>query len=88
MLVLLALAGLLRPEAWVFSGLYWLYLALPTVRARRGAIAETPRSPSRLDAAAGPRVRPAPTLRAPPASSPAWHCWRRRRRCCGWQATG
>jgi hypothetical protein len=27
-LLLLALAGLLRPEAWVFSGLYWLYLAL------------------------------------------------------------
>ena len=26
MLVLLALAGLLRPEAWAFSGLYWLYL--------------------------------------------------------------
>jgi hypothetical protein len=25
-LTLLALAGLLRPEAWVFSGLYWLYL--------------------------------------------------------------
>jgi hypothetical protein len=25
-LVLLALAGLLRPEAWAFSGLYWLYL--------------------------------------------------------------
>src|SRR6185312_6360946 len=25
-LALLALAGLLRPEAWVFSGLYWLYL--------------------------------------------------------------
>jgi hypothetical protein len=25
-LVLLAFAGLLRPEAWVFSGLYWLYL--------------------------------------------------------------
>ncbi len=34
-LALLALAGLLRPEAWVFSGLYWLYLALPTARARR-----------------------------------------------------
>jgi hypothetical protein len=40
-LALLALAGLLRPEAWVFSGLYWLYL-LPwrpwasTVRARAG----------------------------------------------------
>jgi hypothetical protein len=25
-LALLALAGLLRPEAWVFSGLYWIYL--------------------------------------------------------------
>jgi len=25
-LVLLALAGLLRPEAWLLSGLYWLYL--------------------------------------------------------------
>ncbi len=27
-LALLALAGLLRPEAWAFSGLYWLYLLL------------------------------------------------------------
>ncbi len=26
-LVLLALAGLLRPEAWLFAGVYWLYLA-------------------------------------------------------------
>ncbi len=26
-LVLLAIAGLLRPEAWVLGGLYWLYLA-------------------------------------------------------------
>jgi hypothetical protein len=35
-LVLLALAGLLRPEAWVLSGLYWLYLwrgAAPRERA-------------------------------------------------------
>jgi hypothetical protein len=29
-LVLLALAGLLRPEAWVFSGAYWLYLMYST----------------------------------------------------------
>ncbi len=36
-LALLALAGLLRPEAWAFSGLYWLYLAL-----------QTPRTPSQL----------------------------------------
>jgi hypothetical protein len=26
-LLLLALAGLLRPEAWAFSGLYWVYLS-------------------------------------------------------------
>jgi hypothetical protein len=31
-LILLALAGLLRPEAWFFSGLYWLYLNGFTVR--------------------------------------------------------
>jgi hypothetical protein len=31
-LVLLALAGLLRPEAWAFSGLYWLYLVGITPR--------------------------------------------------------
>jgi hypothetical protein len=39
-LALLAVAGLLRPEAWVFSGLYWLYMIdwLPSsVRARIGA---------------------------------------------------
>jgi hypothetical protein len=33
-LALLALAGLLRPEAWAFSGLYWLYLLLWERRAR------------------------------------------------------
>ena len=32
-LVLLALAGLLRPEAWAFSALYWLYLAIASTRA-------------------------------------------------------
>ncbi len=31
-LVLLALAGLLRPEAWVFSGAYWLYLMMYSTR--------------------------------------------------------
>jgi hypothetical protein len=36
-LVLLALAGLLRPEAWLIAGAYWLYLArdLPRDRAVR-----------------------------------------------------
>src|ERR687883_251630 len=27
--VMLALAGLLRPEAWLFSGVYWLWCAVP-----------------------------------------------------------
>src|SRR3954447_10082325 len=40
-LALLALAGLLRPEAWVLAGLYWLSLA-PTIgwqeRAKLGAL--------------------------------------------------
>jgi len=62
-LALLALAGLLRPEAWVFSGLYWLYVVgvLPArvrrllppvepVRERRALIGMT------LLAAAGPIV--------------------------------
>jgi hypothetical protein len=38
---LLALAGLLRPEAWVLSGLYWLYLiAWPAWRERRSGAAD------------------------------------------------
>jgi hypothetical protein len=36
-LALLALAGLLRPEAWLFAVVYWLYLAFdPQQRRRRG----------------------------------------------------
>jgi hypothetical protein len=38
-LVLLGLAGLLRPEAWVFSGLYWLYLKDWTPRTTLLAVA-------------------------------------------------
>ena len=40
-LALLALAGLLRPEAWVLSGLYWLYLwrgSSPAERAKTAAL--------------------------------------------------
>jgi Dolichyl-phosphate-mannose-protein mannosyltransferase len=36
-LALLALAGLLRPEAWAFSGLYWLYLLIAARRAHTDA---------------------------------------------------
>jgi hypothetical protein len=41
-LALLLLAGLLRPEAWVFSGLYWLYLiAWPVWRGRADGVSWT-----------------------------------------------
>lgn len=33
--ILLTLAGLLRPEAWLLAGLYGLWMAWPAVRARR-----------------------------------------------------
>jgi hypothetical protein len=51
-LALLALAGLLRPEAWVFSGLYWLYLMMKDrhQRSRRALVGLT------LLAAAAPLV--------------------------------
>ncbi|HEX8958464.1 MAG TPA: hypothetical protein VF770_01435 [Solirubrobacterales bacterium] len=39
-LALLALAGLLRPEAWLFSGVYWLYLALDVKRRPGGGARE------------------------------------------------
>ena len=35
-LVLLGLAGLLRPEAWLLAGAYWLWLVLGPERAERG----------------------------------------------------
>jgi hypothetical protein len=38
-LVLLGLAGLLRPEAWVLAGLYWLYLWPEATPRRRAATA-------------------------------------------------
>lgn len=50
-LSLLALAGLLRPEAWAFAGLYWLYLLLLQRRFARGESPQPPRgarSPSQL----------------------------------------
>jgi hypothetical protein len=51
-LVLLGLAGLLRPEAWAFSALYWLYLAITSRRhpSRRG-------TPERVPAPALARAR-------------------------------
>jgi hypothetical protein len=48
-LSLLALAGLLRPEAWAFSGLYWLYLIGLTPSWARRSLRE--RSPQRRELA-------------------------------------
>lgn len=48
-LALLALAGLLRPEAWAFSGLYWLYLlGVPQRVLRRHSDWPAPRSRAEL----------------------------------------
>lgn len=62
-LALLALAGLLRPEAWVFSGLYWLYLMGLLPRRLRERLPGDGERPSRekavaltLLAGAGPLV--------------------------------
>lgn len=55
-LALLALAGLLRPEAWAFSGAYWLYLAAPSLRAAgedRSGRAGRPAGEDRSQQAAG-----------------------------------
>lgn len=51
-LVLLSLAGLLRPEAWLLAGLYWLWLALGVVKPSLDLPGETP-SVARLAAFAG-----------------------------------
>jgi hypothetical protein len=51
-LALLALAGLLRPEAWAFSGLYWLYMVHWLFAGREGPAGRRPRTgtgPSRAE---------------------------------------
>jgi hypothetical protein len=61
--VLLALAGLLRPDAWVLGGVYWLWCAWPArarlwSRAGRGAAAAGPLPwGDRSGTAAGPSTR-------------------------------
>ncbi len=81
-LALLALAGLLRPEAWLFSGVYWLHLALaveqrPGDRVREG---EMGMPLERADTQNAGLIRPA-FVRArgipiPPASLGLWLRWR------------
>jgi hypothetical protein len=57
-LVLLALAGLLRPEAWVFSGLYWLYLAAPWLQRGRTSSSVGERSLHTREVAGSKAARP------------------------------
>ena len=66
-LALLAVAGLLRPEAWLFSAAYWLYLAWRGGR-DRGALAPAGRR--------SPPRRPLLWALQRPASSPATRCTR------------
>ena len=79
-LVLLALAGLLRPEAWAFSGLYWLYLMdlVPSAAARWRPGARAPSTPraSSLRADAARRRRAAGLGAQRPRRSPATRCGR------------
>jgi hypothetical protein len=55
---LLALAGLLRPDAWVLGGAYWLWCAWPALARGSG------------ERAARPRADGEGSRRAPPAPSP------------------
>jgi hypothetical protein len=58
-LALLALAGLLRPEAWLFSIVYLAYLALVPERPPDGPEAETRMPLDRADTQISGRIRPA-----------------------------
>jgi len=62
-LLLLGLAGLLRPEAWLFAGIYWLYLVVSRERSSR-------------DAAPLPGERTAEPPRTTSSASPTEPAWR------------
>jgi hypothetical protein len=57
-LVLLALAGLLRPEAWLFSGLYWLYLLYSSRRDLQHGSRTAPHPGAATGAESDERARP------------------------------
>jgi hypothetical protein len=59
-LALLALAGLLRPEAWVFSGLYWLYMMRLTPRRARAWLRTRSHSRASLEHAPAGKSPPPP----------------------------
>jgi hypothetical protein len=76
-LVLLALAGLLRPEAWLFSAAYLVWIAFPGLepRARRAA-AEA--AAAQLEAPGSARTDEGPPVDPTPEESRAY--WEARRR--------
>jgi hypothetical protein len=55
-LVLLGLAGLLRPEAWVFSGIYWVVLVVSSARSQAPARTRAQLARLALLAAAAPLI--------------------------------
>jgi hypothetical protein len=55
-LVLLGLAGLLRPEAWAFSGIYWVVLVVSSTRSRAHARTSVQLASLALLAAAAPII--------------------------------
>ena len=62
-LAMLAAAGLMRPEAWVLAGLYWLWIVL------RGDVTWRQRFVYAALAAVGPLVGPPPTSPSPATRS-------------------
>lgn len=59
--MLLAAAGLLRPDAWVLSGAYWLWCAWPTTAAALGLRQRAPQSGPDTEASGfSPAVAPSP----------------------------
>ncbi|HUN78524.1 MAG TPA: glycosyltransferase family 39 protein [Solirubrobacteraceae bacterium] len=67
---LLAAAGLLRPDAWVLSGAYWLWCAWPAAAAVLSARRETPPPTSGAEGAAGATGTRSAEVRGGPAGSP------------------
>jgi hypothetical protein len=61
--LLLAAAGLLRPDAWVLSGVYWLWCAWPA----RGARAQESGSPGGRRAQGAPAIDRGPVIDRGPA---------------------
>jgi hypothetical protein len=76
-LVLLGLAGLLRPEAWAFSGIYWVYLVVSSSRSHSSCASHSHSSSSHAHPSPShPHSLPShslPSHSSPSHSSPTSH---------------